>query len=157
MVFQLNNMKRLGHGICALIALVILIDFVLPGKVYNQEILSVKAKRQRNYNAAKNSHYSYRVQTPEHSFTIESKDAKSVQQQKSVTYAVSRVFQEVNWYQLPFSKVKTYYSFRKANGLALPFLLLIALLLIYKSKKNLDNIVLILQLLVLADFVFLLN
>lgn len=55
------------------IALIIVLDFLLPGKVINEEIVSIKKQRQQYYNAARNHHYSYEVVTNNNRFVVSKK------------------------------------------------------------------------------------
>ncbi len=143
------------HAITLLAALVILIDFTLPGKVFTEDVINIKKERQQYYNAARNYHYSYKVITNEHQFSVAEEFAKLAKNQKNIEFAVSRLFKEVNWYRLLSSDKKAVYSLRIVSGLILPLLIIISLVVAYRYKKKISTLILILQILLLADLIFL--
>lgn len=139
-----------------LIALVIITDFLFPGRVFIDDITNVQSERQQYYNAAGNSHHSYKVITNTHEFPVEEEFADLDWENKKIEYSVSRIFKEINWYKLADSKNKSYYSLRVASGLMLPLLALISMAVAFSLKNNIDIIVFIFSVLLLADLIFLL-
>ncbi|MEM6629117.1 MAG: hypothetical protein AAF694_05570 [Bacteroidota bacterium] len=150
-----NTLRLSVHGIFVLAALVILIDFIIPGKVVNDEIIEVKSERQQYYNAARNSHYSYKVITRKHHFFVAEDFAKLVQGHEKIEYSVSRVFKEVNGYRLLPSGNRRVYSLRIVSGLVLPLLTIISILVAYQYKKNIGTLVFVLKALLIVDLIFL--
>ncbi|MCA6074994.1 hypothetical protein [Fulvivirga sedimenti] len=140
-----------------LAALVILFDFILPGRVVNDEIIDVKRERQQYFNAARNYHYSYKVITSEHQFSVAENFAQLVQDHEKIEYSVSRIFKEVNWYRLLSSENNSFYSLRILSGLVLPLLTIISILVAYLYKKNIGILVFVLQVLLVADLIFLMT
>ena len=101
-----NKTKRLVYSLTLVIALVILIDFAMPGTVFTEDVTNIKKTRQNYYNAAGNYHYSYRVITPKHHFSVAEDFAKSIQDKK-VEYSVSLLFKEINIGYYHLIKVKS--------------------------------------------------
>ena len=149
--------RRSLYGIFILVALVILIDFILPGRVINEVIIELNRERQQYYNAAQNAHYSYKVTTREHQFWVEADFAAGVQDHEKIQYAVSRIFKEVNWYRLVSSENRATYSLRILSGLVLPLLAIISIIIAFRFKKNIDTLLFVLQTLLIADLVYLLT
>jgi hypothetical protein len=154
MLKETNKITILLHGITLLVALVILIDFAFPGKVYTEEILNVDQERQQYSNAAGNHHYSYKVATAKHHFSVSEDFAKSAQDKK-VTYSVSLIFQEINNYRLHSSDKSNIDSFRLASGLGLPLLVILTFLIAYKIKKRMSTLLFVLQIALLGNLVLL--
>ncbi|WP_047420159.1 hypothetical protein [Cellulophaga sp. Hel_I_12] len=154
---QEHQLKLLCYAISTLAALVILVDFVAPGSLVNDDIIEVQQVRQNYYNAARNYHYSYKVITNDHSFLVTKDFAALELENKKIEYAVSPLFKEVNWYRLLDSEKKSYSSLRIVSALVLPLLALIAIFLAYGYHKKIGSLVFILQLLLLADLVFLIT
>ena len=102
-----------------------------------------------------NYHYSYRLIANEHQFQVSEAFSKQEWKGEKVEYSVSRIFQEVNWYRLLPSGEKSYYSMRIGLGLVLPLLALASIFLTYRLKSNNDIPVVVLQLLLLGDLIFL--
>ena len=152
MIQETNRLKLLLYVITLIIALVILIDFSLPGKVFTEEVASIKKTRQNYYNAAGNYHYSYRVITSKHQFSVTEDFAKSVQDKK-VEYSVSFLFKEINSYQLVSSDKSETYSFRIASGLVLPLLVIFTIIIAYKYKRRMSTLLFVLQIILLANLV----
>ena len=138
-----------------LAALVIIADFILPGRIINDEIIRVERERQQYYNAARNYHYSYKVITNEHQFSVTEDFAGLVQGHEKIEYSVSRIFKEVNWYRLLSSENRAVYSLRIISGLVLPLLTIISIIIAYRYKKNISTLVFVLQVLLIADMIFL--
>ena len=145
------------YAIFALIVLVIIADFVLPGRIINDEIINVKSERQQYNNAARNEHYSYKIITSEHQFSVTENFAKLVQKHEKIEYSVSLIFKEVNWYKLLSSENRAFYSLRIISGLVLPLLVIISILAAYRFKKNLDILLFVLKILLISDLIFLMT
>lgn len=149
-------MKKYIYYNFIVIALVTIADFAIPGKVKTEHILNLHRNTEQYYNAAQNSHYSYKIITSEDEFSVESDFAKLDLENKIITYSVSRVFQEVNWYKLESTEDKQQHSLRLVSGLVLPLLALIAIVADYRFKRNIDILVFVLQVLLLGNLIFLL-
>jgi hypothetical protein len=139
-----------------LVALVIIVDFILPGRIVNDEINNVEKERQQYYNAARNYHFSYKVITHEHEFYVTEDFAELVQDHKNIEYSVSRIFEEVNWYRLLSSENRGSYSLRIISGLVLPLLTIFSIAMAYRYKMNIDILVFVFQTILIADLIFLL-
>jgi hypothetical protein len=138
-----------------LLAVVIIVDFVWPGKIIKDEVLDVQWEREQYYNAARNYHYSYKVITSEHQFYVAEDFAQLVQDAEKIEYSVSRIFKEVNWYRLLNEEKRSFYSLRILSGLVLPLLAMLLFLLAYRYKWKSDILVFVIQVLLIADLIFL--
>ncbi len=139
----------------SLIAVIIITDFTLPGKVFTKDIIAIKKEKQQYYNAAKNYHFSYELTTNKHQFLVTKDFVKSNWKNNKVDYSVSLVFKEVNWYKPTTSTIKSYYSLRILSGLIFPLLVLTSMAFSYYYKKNIDIFIFVLQALLLADLIYL--
>ncbi|MEM6261904.1 MAG: hypothetical protein AAGI38_05310 [Bacteroidota bacterium] len=151
-------LQKLGiflQAACALVALLIIADFVFPGGITNDQVLEVIKKREDYKNAARGYHFSYKVITTGQEISVKEEFARLVHTGDTVEYSVSRIFNEVNWYKLDSSEDKSYYSLRLFTGLVLPALVLISLVAAYLFKKNGNTLVIVFQILLIADLVFL--
>lgn len=139
-----------------LAALMIIIDFIIPGKVYTDPILNIKKERQQYYNAARNSHSSYKVFTESENFNVTGSFAKQIKGVEKITYSISPLFNEVNYYSLIDSEKRNVYSLRLVSGLALPLITILILLLALRYKKRVEILSFVFQVLIIADFIYLL-
>ncbi len=149
-----KSLKILKHAAFTLAALLILVDFVSPGSVLNNQIINVEKERQNYYNAAGNYNYSYKVITSEHEFLVTEDFAKLKLEGEKIEYSVSRLFKQVNWYRLRSSDNKSYYSLRIASGLVLPFLVLISIFMAFQFKNKIGTLIFKFQVLLKADLLF---
>ena len=152
-----HKLRLLLYATFTLAALVILADFVLPGRIINDEIINVQSERQQYYNAARNYHYSYKVITSEHEFLVAEDFAELELLNEKIEYSVSRIFKKVNWYRLISSENKSSYSLRIASGLVLPLLTIISIFVAFRYKKKIGILLLIIQILLIADLIFLMT
>ena len=138
-------------------AIVILLDLIIPGNVLTEPIKELKSKRQQYYNAAKNSHYSYKVITSNHEFAITEDDVQLFSESKPIEFSVSQFFKEINWYRTPNSNNKSRHSLRLYSALILPILILIIIGSALIRKKRANQLIFILQVLLIGNLVFLLS
>ena len=144
------------HVTTLLIACIIVTDFILPGKVYTSEVIDIKKQRQNYYNAGGNYHYSYRVVTNKHSFSV-SKDFEKSIKNKKIKYSVSLLFKKINKYGLHDSKDTSIYSLRIVSGLVLPLIVISTILISFTLKKRISTLLFILRIILLANLILLLN
>lgn len=136
------------------IAIIITLDFLLPGKTNTEIISSVKKNYEQYYNAGNNHHYSYRVSTKNRNFTISESFAKKVSKDEEISYKTSLIFNEVNSYYINIDD-KSIHSLRIVSGLALPILVILIVLFSYYSNKNIDILLFVTLILLIVDLVFL--
>jgi hypothetical protein len=137
------------------IALLILMDFVLPGKTITETVFSIKKQHQQYYNAGGNHHNSYRLITNTTSFNISKSFAEKAKSANALSYTISTIFNEVNGYAIPeLNEGKSIYSLRIISGLVLPLLGILVMIIALKNKIGILSFVF--QILIILDFVYLL-
>ena len=154
MTKETNKIQLLLYGITIIIALIILIDFTLSGKVFKEDVIKVERNRETYYNAGGNSHISYKVITSKHQFSVSENFAKSVEN-KQIEYSESLIFKEINRHKIVSSGKSTIYSFRIVSGLVLPLIVIITILIAYIYKKKISILIFVLQVLLLSNFMML--
>jgi|UniRef100_UPI00404716BC hypothetical protein len=156
---MIKNQDKLRLGLYSLFllaAMIILTDFILPGSVVVEEIIDVKKEKQQYYNAARNYHFSYRVFTRTHNFSITEDFAKEIKNNQQIEFAVSHIFKEINCYRLLNSGNREIYSLRILSGLVIPLALILVIGLAFKYGKKMSILIFVIQVLVMADLIFLL-
>jgi len=143
------------YAVFALFSIVIIFDFVLPGTLVNEGIKQIKRVQERYYNGGGNSHYSFHLVMQEREFAVAEGFAKRVHAGDQIEYTLSPLFSEVNWCRKPPSTDKSFYVLRLLSGLAIPLFTLLSLVLEYRYKMKIDIAVFILQVLLVADLVYL--
>lgn len=141
-----------------LAALMVLMDFAIPGKVAEDHIVRIQRQVQKHNNAARGFHYSHRLVTQHRAFSVSKKVAKRAEAGAPIVYSVSRVFDEVNWCRIPYTDARSYYSLRWLSGVLLPLLTLAVMFFEprYKGAMEMGIVVFVLKVLLLADVLFLL-
>lgn len=155
MTKETNKIKLLLYGVSLLISFIMVLDFTLPGKNFVEDVVSIKKEKQRYYNAAGNSHYSYKLISPKHHFSVSEDFAKSVENEK-IKYSVSLLFQEINRYSNLSSEKGSIHSFRIASGLVLPLIVIFAIFIAYRCKKKMSTLLFVLHVVLLSNLIFLL-
>ncbi|PRY84323.1 hypothetical protein [Mongoliibacter ruber] len=149
-------MRHIVYSLFAIASLLILTDFLLPGIQFVKSEFEVKKELQQYFNAAGNSHFSYKVITDNHDFTISEGFAQEILDgQQTIQYRVSQIFQEVNGYGLADSKSTSMHSLRIFSGLILPLFVIITLFISFRKARSLNTLVFVLQVLLIADLLFL--
>lgn len=154
MIKETKKIMLLLYGMTIILALVILIDFTLPGKVFTENVIKVERNRETYFNAGGNSHISYKVITSKHQFSVSEDFAKSVEN-KQIKYSESLIFKKINRHKLISSGKSTIYSFRIVSGLVLPLIVIITIFIAYMNKKEISILIFILQVLLLGNFIIL--
>ena len=152
----MDKKQFIHYGIFGFAALIILIDFITPGTTYEQEIIQIKKTLQRYYNAGGNYHYTYKVVTSDNEFLIDEDHAALAPEGKPITYSLSPIFNQTNWYLTSTSGNKSYHSLRLASGLIMPLLYILALIVAFRFNYRLGKLLFIMQILLIADLIFLL-
>lgn len=152
-----HKLRLSFYAVFTVVALFILVDFILPGKTINDEIINLKSERQQYYNAAANHHYSYQAVTSQHTFLVSEKFAKSDNDNNQIQYSVSRIFKEINWYKMLSSESKSFHSLRIMSGTVIPLLCLAFTFITFRYERKIDTLVFVSQVLLLADLIFLLR
>lgn len=150
------KLKRIIMLLFGLLALVIISDFCISSKTYEEEVIAVNRNKERYYNAAQNAHYSYTVQTATHSFSASEDFAIQFNENPKVKTKISLLFDEVNTAEVVATGETEVYSLRLLSGLVFPLLALIVLGLGYKQPNKRTILLFVTQALLLADLVFLL-
>ena len=154
---QNRKLQLFWYALFVVSALVIIADYIIPGSVFNDEIINVKRERQQYYNAARNYHYSYELITSEHQFSVSEDFVQLLHNKEKIQYSVSLIFKEVNWYKLLSSKHRDVYSLRILSGLVLPLLIIITMFVSYQYKRNFGILVFVLQILLILDLILLMT
>lgn len=141
MIKNQDKLRLCWYGLFTLASLIILADFIIPGRVVVDEIVEVKKERQQYYNAARNYHFSYKVFTSTHNFSITEDFAEEIKNNQKIEFAVSHIFKEINSYRLLNSGNREIYSLRILSGLVIPLVLIIVIGLAFKYEKKISVLI----------------
>jgi hypothetical protein len=139
-----------------IIALVILIDYLLPGYVVEEPVEGRTAEQSSSH---RNRHFAYRVDTPERSFYCKRDFFVQVTPTDSVRLHLSPWFSAVNSYACNrFMPEAETFSLRYVSAVLLPLLMWLLTLFAWKRKHQvLYFIIFILSLLNLITLIMLLQ
>ena len=152
-----DTIRLLGSVAFILMSLVVIIDFSVPGQIKSDEIIDVIRERQQYYNAARNYHYSYELITSERQFAVTEGFVNFIQEQEKIEYAVSPLFNEVNWYRLIAINHQGIYPLRILSGLVLPLLTIISIAIAHYCTRRSSTLVFVLEVCLIADLVYLMQ
>ena len=138
-------------------ALIMLLDFFIPGSALDSTIIGVPIEEQYYYNAAQNSHNSYHVLTESNQFDITKEKASLFEKGQAISMRQTWLFKEVQSYVINDDMVFNLYSLRLYAGLFLPILILFVMGLALRLKKRVNTLTFVLQVILLADLIYLLQ
>ena len=153
----MENIKHYILIACALISLVIILDFVLAEAPVLEKVTGVQSSLESHNNAGGNSHFSFKIRTENHHFSVSENFALNTKNGDLVKISVTPLFNEVNTVELVTTGESEIYSLRLISGLFLPLLIIIILALGYKFGSKWSNVVFVFEVLALADLIFLLK
>jgi len=134
------------------VALIIMADFILPGKEHVEEVTEVERTFQR---AHRKSYHTYSIHTNNHYFDVSERFGLYVEEGMEVHYKTSLLFKQVNRYG-EVTEGETYtYSLRWLTGLLFPLAAIIIFAMGFRYYRRMDVLVLVTQVLVVADIVYL--
>ncbi|WP_343764503.1 hypothetical protein [Gangjinia marincola] len=142
---MVDHMFKWAKIISAVICLLILVDFTLPGKEYTEGVLEKERKMQRYYNAAQNVHYSHHLITKNFILFSSEDLANIVNKGDMLLLKESRLFKEINRVTHIPSATSEIYSLRYVSGLVIPLLAILVFMtsLIFPTRYVMLSFVLI--------------
>jgi hypothetical protein len=147
-------MKRNLEILFYLLALIFVIDFLLPGTEITSEAIAIKQVRQNYYNAGGNSHFSYILKTENENFIISNEFRKKILQGDTIIIKKSKIFNEVNSYT--FNNFSETYSLRLFSGLILPLLVILIIYLQKKFRLKNNTLSLIFKIMLIGNLIYVL-
>jgi len=154
-----NNSRRISNIVLLVAALVVLLDFAIPGKVIAAEVVEIKKSRQNYYNAAQNYHYSYRVITADYEFPVNEEFANAQDHTEGVVeFSVSPLFKQVDSYKWVEQSAGPYtYSLRLISALVFPLVVFALVFASYRFNKQWNFVFLVLRILTIANIALVLS
>lgn len=143
------------NSIIIIVSLIILTDFILPGKVVSDEIVMVKKEIQQHKTSSK-YHDSYKIITNTHQFSVSEDFVSLVSVKDNIVYSVSSIFNEVNWYRLLTTEKKDVYSLRIITGLIVPLFTIVLIVIANRFNYQIGTLVFLAHIFLIADLIYLL-
>lgn len=134
------------------IAILLIVDFSLPGKEIVTKVNAIEVNRQSYYNAGGNSHLTYTVTTEESQFTATKEFVKQLNVGNLISVKKSIFLNEVNSYS--FNGFSETYYLRIFSGLILPFLVMVILLVQTKFNLKISALALIFKILLIGNLAY---
>jgi len=155
MIKNQNKLRLWINSIIIIVSLIILTDFILPGKVFSVEIVMVKKERQKHKNSSK-YHDTYKIITTSHQFSVSEDFVSLVSVKDNIMYSVSSIFNEVNWYRLLTTEKKDVYSLRIITGLIVPLFTIVLIVIANRFNYQIGTLVFLAHIFLIADLIYLL-
>ncbi|EAZ95216.1 hypothetical protein FBBAL38_09514 [Flavobacteria bacterium BAL38] len=147
-------MKKTIEIIIYLLALIFVIDFLLPGTEITGKAISIKQVRQNYYNAGGNSHFSYTLKCENEIFLISKEFRNKITEGDTIIIKKSKIFNEVNSYT--FDNFSETFSLRLFSGLILPLLVIIIITTEKKFKLKNNTLSLIFKIMMIGNIIYVL-
>lgn len=141
------------YWISILISLLIITDYVLPGTEFVDTVVAIKKERQQYYNAAGNSHFSYKLVTNKHDFLVSESFARTIKEHQEIRYTTSKLFSKVNSYS-SFTSKSTLHSLRLFSGLIFPLIAVFIMGIAYRFNKKWDILIFVTFVALIVNLVF---
>ncbi len=149
-------MQQISRYSFLVIATILLLDFLIPGQIFREATQDVVREEQRYYNAAGNSHYTYHVRTGQNYFIVNKNFAKSLSAGDTIQYRLSYLFNEINGVKKCNDQQYTRHSMRWFAGMVFPIIAIFFLVLGIRNPKKYGNPIFVVQVLLIADVVYIL-
>lgn len=152
-----QKLKLIFLVVCTLLSLIIILDFSIASAPITEKVVEVGATMESYNNAGGSSHFSFRVRTENHHFSVSESLATSLAEGDTLKLSISPLFNEMNTVQITQTGESEIYSLRLLSGLILPLLIVFVLTLGYKFGSKWSNVVFVFEVLAFADLVYLMN
>lgn len=156
MEFEISKAKVIIVKLCSVLAVIVLLDFLIPGTSSVEKVKSVEATREQYYNAARNYHHSYKIKTENTDSNVSEKFAKKIRVGDKIKLETSFFFREINSYERLKTSEKETYSLRIFSGLIIPLFFFIVTLLFYFKRTRRKTLLFVTGILMIANFIYVL-
>jgi hypothetical protein len=147
---MMSSFKKYMMIACAALSILILLD-TLISKDIEEVVMAKTQKFESHNNASRNSHMSYQLKTTNYRFYISKKDYDRIEKNSSILLSISPIFNEVNKYNQQRPLLRT------MMGLILPVIVIIGIILGRRFQARMSTLTFVLEVLIIADFIYLLN
>ncbi|WP_026464255.1 hypothetical protein [Adhaeribacter aquaticus] len=153
-------MVKIGSAIMVisgLLAIAMLIDFIIKGEISVEKIQTINQRKESYHNPAGYYHISWNIQTENHDFNISESFGLQAKQGQEIQVKISPIFKEINSVKNLETGKEEVYSLRIFSGLLLPVVVLITLAIGFKLKEKASTIVFVIEVIIFANLIYLLN
>ncbi len=151
-----EHLKKAILFVCALLAVLILIDYTYSSSQTTEKVISKNRRLENKHSVARNYYYAYYLNTESYQIPVTKKFRDKAQEGTILQLEISLLFNEINKVTISASGESEVYSFRMASGLFLPSLVLLILGIGWKLGDKIATLVFVSQVVLLANFFFLL-
>ena len=151
------NFKTISLWIFVAIALATLMDTLFSFKTITEEVIYSRATKEQYFNAARNSHTTYKVITANHSFYVDEVFHGTTQPGDRIEIKQSLLFDEINGYKKECSANYEMSNMRIVSGYASSIAMLLVAILGFQFKNKVNTLVFVTQSLTLGNFIYLIQ
>lgn len=139
------------------VAMVILADFEFSSQTITQEVDSKKNRLENRQSTGRNYYYATHLTAGAYRIPVSEDFGDATKKGHTLTFEKSLLFNEVNRVTNVTTGMSEKFSFRWMTGCIIPLFAIIVLVLGIKKREKLNTLVFVTQVVLLLDFVFLLN
>ena len=155
---MLFGKAQLGFMIVLIgVAMAILADFEFSSETVTQEVTAKSNRLENRQSTGRNYYYATHLITGDYRIPVSEDFGDATKTGHTLTFNTSLLFNEVNKVTNVNTGDSEKFSFRWMTGCIIPLFAIIVLVLGIKRREKLNTLVFVTQVVLLIDFVFLLN
>jgi hypothetical protein len=139
------------------IAMAILADFEFTSQTITQEVDSKNYRLENRQSTGRNYYYAAHIQAGDYRIPVSEDFADNTEKGHQLTFNKSLLFNEVNRVTNVATGASEKFSFRWMTGCVIPLFGIVVLVLGIKRREKLNTLVFVTEVVLIINFVFLLN
>lgn len=139
------------------VAMAILADFEFSSETITQEVLSKDYRLENRQSTGRNYYYAAHIKAGDYSIPVSENFADTTEKGHQLRFNKSLLFNEVNRVTNLVTGDSEKFSFRWMTGCIIPLFAIIVLVLGIKRREKLNTLVFVTEVVLMINFVFLLN
>ena len=139
------------------VAMAILADFEFSSQTITHQVDSIRNRLENRQSTGRNYYYSTHITAGDYTIPVSKDFRDATEKDHTLNFEISLLFNEVNRVTNLDTGQSEKFSFRWMTGCIIPVLAIIVLVLGIKRREKLNTLVFVAQVVLLLDFVFVLN
>lgn len=139
------------------VAMAILADFEFSSETITQEVFSKNYRLENRQSTGRNYYYAAHIQVGDYSIPVSEDFADNTKKGHQLTFNKSLLFNEVNRVTNVDTGESEKFSFRWMTGCIIPLLAIIVFVLGIERREKVNTLVFVAEVVLIINFVFLLN
>jgi len=152
-----SNVQRVFMMVMIAVAMTILADFEFSSQTITQKVDSKSSRLENRQSTGRNYYYATHLISGEYRIPVSEDFGDSTDVGHTLTFKKSLLFKEVNRVTNMDTGESEKFSFRWMTGCVIPLFAVIVLILGIKRREKLNTLVFVTEVVLIINFIFLLN